>query len=354
MYSPEQLAEVEKYYKNREQYEPEKDPRQKPPHFCNGGETSGLCHGGPVKMAEGGYLDDFDVSGGDSQTVKNAQQVQPVPAFNPVIPPTVAKKITVNDLPEVKSPFLPQGGEKVNPQQELQDYFSGLSNRTTKYGPEFQQKVAGIMNKGRNESRLIAQPLATLADALMTGVARAENPHFAAQLEGQEKESVENAEGLGKELNAQEQETVKTLQQIAQQNPGSILSETQMKALAPMLEKAGMPSSSYKYMTPDIAEKVLTGAINLEEAQARLAQLKSEEEMKKTIAGANLPATGVLHPSTWGKGQTIEAARNALMGGVLPSGPGGNIPTIKTHAEYLALPLGTRYQNDKGEHGIKK
>ena len=172
------------------------------------------------------------------------------------------------------------------------------------------------------------QGLGGLADSIMQGVARAGPSSFQKNImetQQQQKQNLINAlrdkyeTGFrGKQLSSEEQRSAITL-----------ASEEKRASQAQGGENARHASEL---------------AMRKQEAAAGRQQSGIEK-------AAMLPATGIMHPSTWGKGDEIEAVRSQLLnqGQSAPS-----LPVIKTHAQYLALPAGTKYQDSTGKAGVKR
>ena len=169
--------------------------------------------------------------------------------------------------------------------------------------------------------------LAGLADAIMQGVARAGNPGFQHNIMEQQQQQKENL------INALK----------AKYGHG--------------LEREKMSAENMRAANALASEEKRTGqTIAAENERAKAERgLKAEEmaagrQQQGIEAAAKLPATGFLHPSTWGKGAEIERVRNQLLTGTAGAGP----VLVKTTAEYNSLPKGTHYVDVNGKQGVKK
>ena len=365
------LSEKEKdalaeYFRGKDIYKPSEDSRQEPADFapkgmCNGGE--GFAKGGPIKASDGLDLttpdmiqgDDFsgpDISG-DTHTARgkiaNPPQTDLAMLANRTSAPEIATEQPANrptmpaKAPETSDPTL-----GLNP-YDLQAAAANLTQTVPaetgddnapapspvkSLQPDQWDELVNALKAKPTIGQSAMSGLAGLADAISTGVARSANPGFQRNIMEQNQNQKQN---LIQAL------TAKYGHERAQQElglRGQELKDENMRAANAITAENARAANQVA------AEKARTGAelgVRAQEAQAGRQQSGIE-------AAARLPATGLLHPSTWGKGAEIEKVRQQLLSqGAAPA----NLPVVKSQADYAKLPKGTAYQNEKGEPGVK-
>lgn len=234
--------------------------------------------------ADGGVLgDDFDVDGGDSQTVKGLP-LNPASLPQPEAP--IAQEPTAA-LPQ-KAPMMPAaapapiarplpGMPPVVTPDVLQQYLQGQRAQINKYSPDRQFDQEQAMLKARTGLGMgLANAGATFADALMQGVARAGNPGFAKAQMDQANQIAGETTGAEERARKGTMEQVEANQKIDTQDPNSMLSKASQQAYAPIFQKMGY--------SPEAVMKMPASQLNtIADLGVRYADAQTQLELKKAM-----------------------------------------------------------------------
>ncbi len=213
MLSMEEKKALEDHYKNRDLYDPSKEPGQEPPSFapamCSGGEM-GYAEGGPVMLADGGDVPEIDlgdpmpfqpgdfsgpVMSADTDTAKAPISAPPAgPAFQmPVLPPNRAPQPALRARPAAP---VARGGVLAPPPASLPPQSEPGANAATPSNmsrEEFSQLLQYLQpGAGTRIGQGAMSGLAGLADAIESGVARGPGTGFQKNIEESRQKQKEN------------------------------------------------------------------------------------------------------------------------------------------------------------------
>ena len=357
-----QLSKQEKdklhdFYRGKDLYDPSRAPEQqvstfqpKPPIE----EEGQMCGGGEVGMADGGDVPDLqetmpgmmasladqqrilpepipDLKDGLVNRVQPAQNLPPMPAKAPLASGP-APAINPADLEYAKANMMQEYPKTEAPAAPAASPVSSLQ-------PDEYSQLVQALSKKPGMGQAAMQGLGGLADAIMQGVARAGPSSF-------QKNIMETQQ-------QQKQNLINALREKYEAGFRGKSLESENSRAANAL--AGENARAEKAQSGENARSAANIAAEKERTKSELGVRAQEAAAGRQQSGiekaAMLPATGFLHPSTWGKGDEIEAVRSQLLnqGQTAPS-----LPVIKTHAQYLALPAGTKYQDSTGKAGVKR
>ena len=303
----EALAE---HYKNKDLYDPSKAPEQETCAFKPQ----------PIQMADGGdvpqetgedlqnslsQLGKMDALGVQDSLKDGLADQKPILTAPAASKPPLAAPLAKEQAPIAQTqPIAPQAA----PQAQV-----GGAGKLSQ--DQYDELVASL-KKGPGIGGAAMSGLAGLADAISTGVARTGNPGFQKQIEesrqNQKKNLIEalNAKyGHGLERERMAAENQRSANTIAGENERARLGrDTEMERTRQEL------------------------AVKEKEAQAGRAQSGIE-------AAAKLPATGLMHPSTWGLKPEIESVRQQLLSQGLGESPKqGNVRQTQKGHTYTVKP----------------
>lgn len=313
MLSEEEKEKMQDFYRGKDIYKPAEDDRQAPADFA-----PKMCGGGPVGYDEGGSVDGPQIVGPEDPS--HDQEAEEAAAAE----------------------------QAANPPEELKDGLVTKSAPTKSLQPDQWDELVTALKSKPSIGQSAMSGLAGLADAISTGVARSGNPGFQQHIAEQQQNRKQNliqalrekyeAGYKGKELGLRGQEVGQGQQRIGL--------EAQHNAATEQQAKDSLAAENARAAAGLQAEKAKTTA----ELGVRSQEAQEGRQQSGIEAAARLPATGLLHPSTWGKGTDIEKVRQQLLSqGAKPS----NLPIVKSATDYAKLPKGTAYQNEKGETGVK-
>lgn len=350
--STEEKEKLGDFYRNKDLYDPAKDPEQEVSTF----QPQPMNSGGEMGYAEGGDVgDDFSVStGADTLNGLGAPAADPVlvdtgttmaddvlsnpPAaldlkispenFNPsVIPagPPAAPRIA-GATPKASPATLPIPGS-TPPVAAPQASPAAPGKLGT---DEYDQLIKYLQpSLGQRLGQGAMSGLGGLADAIETGVARGANPGF--------------QKGIDERAQNQKQNLINALREKYETG-------FKGKELAQGQERIGQEG---KHIAEEGRHNVAGEKIGSEEAAARLAEAKSGLQQNALEAAGRLSQNGGIFGYK-NQPETVQAI-NELMTRAGMGAPGTTkVPTIVTKAQYDALPKGTHYQDAKGKPGVKQ
>lgn len=121
---------------------------------------------------------------------------------------------------------------------DLTNYIKGQETQLDKFGPEKQAQVMQSLQKGyQSPGNVLAKGGATLADAIMQGVARAGSSGNLAAIDQREQQNLQRAAETGKNLNEQNQQGVKEKMALEQMTGKSPLGSSYIASLEPLVRK---------------------------------------------------------------------------------------------------------------------
>jgi hypothetical protein len=297
-----------------------KDLLQKPPthkgmvagiHEDEGPAVQGYAHGGSAQLSDLNGLDPYAMDpaapedlkdapsdsfsgpsiSADSDTFKGKGEKAPLPAIPslvqssgmdfPVIPRGLpaAPQRHATAPQSVPAPQAAPAPAKAAP----------AASQGSKLAPDEYARLVSALSQRPTFAQGAMSGLAGLADGIMQGVARAGNPGFQKNImESQQNHKQNLIQALrdkyesgfrDRNLNAENTRAANALKGENDRSAATIKAEN---------DRAAMET-----------------AVRAKEADAQRAQQGLE-------AAAKLPATGILHPSTWGRGDEIEAQREQL------------------------------------------
>jgi hypothetical protein len=210
--------------------------------------------------ADGGEVGDpgvYDVTDSENP-VKLSQDQHPMidpnnipPAaaplqFNPRagLPPAPAQAQPAPAVP----PIAPQGGGITN-------YLNQQKAQIGKYGPEEQLAVQNqLMQQRQGLGGKIPVALGGLADAIMQGVARAGNPGYAQQIQGQQNKLAEEKLGTMEKAGQQNLQQTEAKMKLDAIDSSSALSKAKQQAYTPLLTKLGYSKAAISKMSASDVE----------------------------------------------------------------------------------------------------
>ena len=309
--SKEQKDALNEHFQGKDLYDPTQDPNQEVSTF----EPKGLCGGGEIGLADGGFVPQIDAEGIDASGANiggmpDPYAMDPVPAkplslsagdFHPQViqdapdmglKDALASKITPPEatpaalpLPGSMPPVAPAQGAPAAPGKLQSDEYDQL----IKY---LQPGLGQRLGQGAMSG------LGGLADAIMQGVARAGPSSFQ---KGIDERAQHQKENLSNALREKYETGFKGKQLGLETQKAGDENTRAANAITAENERAKLGRGAEK----DRYDAEL--GVRAKEAEAGRAQSGLE-------AAAKLPTTGILHPGTWGNGDMIEAARNKLLG----------------------------------------
>jgi len=276
MLTKEEQDELAAHFRNRDLYDPSKAPEQAPPEF----QPKGLFDGGFPDVSQI-QEDSIDIAP-DQEEVKKIQQPDFKDALASVVKAPEKEPVistpAVEEMPKPESvPATPADPAKLTPDEYSQLY--------------------AALSKGPSVTQHIGSGLAGLGDAIVQGVSRAGNPGFqqrAIERQKMQQEALANALRAKYEAGFKAQELGQGQQRLTDENTRAA------NAIAAENERAKLAQSGENARAQAGLE------VRSKEAEAARAQSGIE-------AAAKLPATGILHPSTWGRGSEIEQVRQKLL-----------------------------------------
>lgn len=222
--------------------------------------------------------DEFSVDGGASTTAKSPP-IPPTPTVAPPMPQAMAPKPApaAAAAPTVAKP-MPGMPADVTP-EALRGYLEEKRSAIGKYGADRQYDAEmRNVNARRGLGYGLAAGGATLADAIMQGVAGAGNPGFAKQLEDRVSGLADREAGAMERARKNTMEEVDAKQKVDYMDPGSTMSKMYQEAFGPIFQKMGYsPASVFKMPASQIAN-IATLGIQFEDA-------KSQQELKRAMLG---------------------------------------------------------------------
>ena len=305
--SDDEKEALSEHFRDMDLYDPSKDPAQDPPTMQSHGKSTG---GMVQSYQDGGEVTDglpWMPRGGPAGAVGEEPEVEAQPPVEITAPSQVMDSLNA---------------------------FTGAPNGAKQ--DEFSALIAGLQpSMGRRVGQGAMSGIAGLADAIESGVARAPGPGFQraiAEKQGNQRRDLIDALTKKYEVGHRTAELEQGQQRIgiegqraAEEARSHGATEKQAAdALAAENERAakalgGENARSKAVINAENERARMEVGIRAQEAQAGRAQSGIE-------AAAKLPATGFLHPSTWGRGKDIEQVREQL----LRQGQGGAATTPMT------------------------
>lgn len=267
----------------------------------------------PKKMADGGKVDPFDISQGDSSTLKmngnvgsNVQSGQtspePSPNFNNPLDNTSqeAGPSTEGDNQEA----IDQGIEKKGGDERTEDSHPGLQpddltnyikdqeKQVDAWGPDKQAALMQHLQQGyKSPGNIIAKGGATLADAIMQGVSRAGSGGNLSAIDQREQQNLQRAQEMGKSLNEQNLSGLKEKQALEAQSPATPLGGANLpaiKAVASMYKMSPDQVQALMKSNPQTALKLLDQV-----GQFATGQMKAEIEQQMKLLEIQIQSAGI-------------------------------------------------------------
>jgi hypothetical protein len=187
--------------------------------------------------------------------------------------------------------------------------------------PDQYDQLVKVLSSRPSLGQSAMSGLAGLADAISTGVARTGSPGFQRNIMEQRRGQKEQ---LIAALNAKYGHE-RAAQELDQAQQRIVLESNHNKATEQQA-KDSMDAENTRSANAIAAEKERTAAeLGMRKDEAALGRQQSGIER-----AAMLPATGYLHPSTWGKGDEIEAVRSQLLNQGQPQGKPAASPVYAT------------------------
>lgn len=170
-------------------------------------------------------------------------------------------------------------------QNDLDNYIKNQESEVDRFGPQKQAETMQNLEKGyRSPLNAISKGGATIADAIMQGVARAGSGGNLAAIDAREQANLNRAAEMVKSLNQQNLEGLREKQALESLSSRTPLGASQTPMLSAVLEKMGYSPDKIKGMltNPSAAKSALAPMADIFSAQMK-AQL--EAELKKIELG---------------------------------------------------------------------
>lgn len=265
---------------------------------------------------------------------------------------------------------------------ELTPYLKGQEKQVDTFGPAQQAALMTHLQQAyKSPGNILAKGGATLADAIMQGVARAGSSGNLAAINERENQNLNRAAEMGKSLQAQNLEGLKAKQGLEELSPKTPLggaNEPAIQAVASMYKMEPAQVQALMKSNPQVALKLLdqvgqfaSGQLkaNIEEQMKLLeiqvqqanaqamqgiarqgkeieAQKTKQEAAKAILGGSSIPFVGPSHAQK--QAAATELAGNADLGAQRSP------QIVNSKAEYDALAPGTPYIDSKGQKAVKK
>ena len=200
----------------------------------------------------------------------------------------------------------------------LNQYISGQEKQVDAWGPEKQAALYDHIQKGYNSpGNMIAKGGATLADAIMQGVARAGNPGNLEAINQREQQEKTRAMGIGKNLNEANLQGMKEKQRLESMSPTTPLGGSSTPGMKAVAQMYGMTPAQVNALTasnPQIALQLLekVGEFAPQKLKAEIEnEIKTVElqiqQQRNDIEGARVKSEAALGA----QGKQIEEQRAA-------------------------------------------
>lgn len=241
-----------------------------------------------------GFEEDDDPQLMDTLTPGTSTQQAPVAVQPPPPPPAAAPQpapaAAMNQPPPVAapakpSPQLPGMPPGITPDQ-LAGYLNQQKGSIDQYGPQAQMQLQQSLNDRRNSlGYKISDAGKGFADALMQGVARAGNPGWQNQFEGQENQYGADQMNALRGAHEGSIKNVEAKMSLDKMNPNSVLSKTAQQNYAPLFQELGYPANKIQGMSA----ANIDSALNLmtqyggKKMEARIKEYDLEIEKMRTM-----------------------------------------------------------------------
>lgn len=257
----------------------------------------------------------------------------------------------------------------------LDQYIQGQESQVDRWGPEKQAALMEHLQKSyKSPGAILAKGGATLADAIMQGVARAGNPGNLAAINEREDKTLNRAAEMGKSLQEQNLAGIKEKEGLESQSPNTALGGANLPAIQAVARMYKMEPAQVQAMmksNPQTALKLLdqvgqfaTGQMKAQiEQTMKLLEIQVQQSNAQAMQGiaregkqteaqkvkqeglkevANHP---FLHPvNAW---KANEEMANGVAGSAQPQ-------KIGSRAQFDALLSGTQFVDDSGKVKTKK
>lgn len=246
---------------------------------------------------------------------------------------------------------------------ELTPYIKGQEQQVDTFGPAQQAALMRHLQQGyRSPGNILAKGGATLADAIMQGVARAGSGGNLSAINEREQQNLNRTADLGKALNEQQQEALKTKQGLEAMTAKSPLGSTEALATQ-LLAKKMFPDLSDAQLqkltqNPQALSKFFP---SIAEYNKAMAEIQASEEFRKAQLGlqaATLQNTEQHERTQEQLTQQNQMLQHPILSKIfgLGSGVAGTAAPqkITSQAQYDALPKGTTYLDHNGTARIKQ
>ncbi len=353
--SREEKDALSDHYRNRDLYDPSKEQDQEvstfQPKAMNCGGEMGYADGGGV-VGDAPALNFGDLSASPSDYANASGEDAPVdprdkPVPNPGVdalpmkipsPQTPINRSTLpqEPVPSDHGPSVDAPVGSFNPHAGKagwsNDPNAGAAGSPSGSGlpPDQYAQLVAALSRGPNTGQVVSGGLASLADGIMQGVARAGSPGFQKNIEEtqqHQKENLANALREKYETGFKGKELAQGQERIGQE--GERIKNEAAHNKATEAQSAAM--LKFDQDREKINSDLEAGKISLDEAKARM------EAAQK------------------GAGLFNAIGRKLGYGPPLPGQPAAPaVRTVHTKAEWAALPKGTPYQDKNGKPGIKQ
>lgn len=290
----------------------------------------------------------------------------PAGGTTPPLPPAASMKTDPEDKIADSHPGVQPGA--------LDQYIQGQEKQVDAFGPEKQAALMQHLQQGyKSPGNLLAKGGATLADAIMQGVARAGSSGNLAAINEREKANLDRTAELGKSLQEQNLKVGERKQGLEELSPNTPLGASGLPIMQAVAKMYGMPPEAGEALAksnPQAAMRMLekvgefaTGRMKTEieqqlklleiQVQSRLGQqgkdieaARARQEAAKAIA-----AGSVFSPGGPTRAQKL-GAQQTLAG--VAGEPTGQPQKVSSRAEFDALPSGAQFIDDSGKVKTKK
>ncbi len=315
--------------------------------------------------ATGGYIhgDDDQPEMMDTLMGGTSDQKAPVPTPPPppipIAKPAMAPAPQANVPPQVaptqaQSPQLPGMPASVTP-DEISNYVNTGKMKANQFGPQEQLALNQALNARQNSfGSKATSGLKGFADALMMGVARAGNPGWQQQYEGEEQQNRQNQMGALKgagEANLQQLQTGMSLDKM---DPKSPLSKTAQSSYAPLFEDLGYPKGALNGMSAANIESAmaLMGTYGGAKMQARIKEAELQEQKNQLAASISHQQS---EENIAQQGRSLEEKKLQMEHPIFSLfGKGGSSEAPSSPFDHGSIPVGQKYQAPDGSWRVKK
>ncbi len=143
---------------------------------------------------------------------------------------------------------------------DLLNYVKGQEAQVDKWGPDKQAALMQHLQQGyRSPGNILAKGGATIADAIMQGVARAGSGGNLSAIDAREKENLDRAAEIGKSLQGQNLEALGKKQALEATSGATPLGASQAPALTAIFSKLGIPPNKIQGLlkNPEAAKSII-------------------------------------------------------------------------------------------------